>query len=160
MGLKKYLGLLLILFIAGCQPQSLSNGKHSELKDSMSSNEHLNKEITSKANVYVTAIEADSNLGNAAAYQGILNIKNNCLFIDDMLVVIQTPYLKWRQDPFIIYNELNKEEMRIGDMVEAGGSSFEYSSLNFNDTKWQNLNNINCKFQKIWLTSNMDLLMP
>lgn len=151
--LKQYLILLPILFITACQPQNSFNSEYSELEDSHSPNEQEAKEIMRE--VYVTAIETDSNLGNAAAYRGILNVKDNCLFIDDMLIVIQTPYLKWQQDPFVIHNESNSDEMRIGDMVEVGGSSSKSSLLDSEDIKWEYPPNTNCKSQRVWLVSNM-----
>lgn len=151
--LKQYLVLLFIFFITACQPQNPQNNQNSELEDS-----HASDQQEMMKEVYVTAIEVDSNIGNAAASRGILNLKNNCLFIDDMLIVIQTPYLTWKQNPFVMYNEFSKDEMRVGDMVEVGGSSTEGSSLDSEDIKWRSSPKAACEYQRVWLANNMNSL--
>ena len=109
----------------------------------------------SENKVYVTAIETDSKDGDSAAYSGTLNVINDCLFIDDMLIVVTNPNLEWQQNPFIIHNKGNNEKFKLGDVVTVGGSSTNYSIVNQRDIQWKNSPNSNCKSKRVWLTGNM-----
>lgn len=103
--------------------------------------------------VYVTAIDTDSKDGNAAAYNGTLNVMNGYLFMDDMLVIITNPNLKWEQNPFVIYNRASNKKFKIGDVVTVGGSSDNYSMVNEENLKWKHLPDTNCKSKRIWLVT-------
>lgn len=148
--------LLTVTLITACQPDISANNQ------AKSATEVTTQETKAPMNdVYVTAIKTDSNEGNAAAARGVLNIKNDCLFIDDMLVVISTPYLHWKQNPFVITNQVNGIEFKIGDIVEVGGSSSPATTLaTLNDApnQWQNPPKSSCQADKIWLTHNIDVV--
>ncbi len=153
---KLSLILTAILSVNACQLSYSSNNGPAELEVPTLSSEQIDENTMDR--VHVTAIKTDSNLGDSSTFRGTLHIKNNCLYIDDMLVVMQTPYLRWKQNPFTIYNELNGQDIKINDHVEVGGSSAEYSSLNFKSIKWQNIPDNACKSERVWLTNSMDLL--
>ena len=154
--LKSSLILTAILSVNACQLPYSSDKESTELEVSTLSSERIDEKTMD--HVHVTAIKTDSNLGDSSTFQGTLHIKNNCLYIDDMLIVMQTPYLRWKQNPFTIYNQLNGQNIKINDHVEVGGSSTKYSSLNSKSIKWQNIPDNACKSERVWLTNTMDLL--
>lgn len=123
--------------------------------------EAIYKEAGDSANeVHVAALDVDTNVGNAAALQGLLNINKGCLFIYDYLVVVQNPYLIWEQNPFIIYNKNSGKHFGIGDTVTVGGSSIQYSALNLDNqvvaNEWQSPPVSSCTADKVWLMNNID----
>ena len=152
--IKLYVATVAILFVSGCQPSANQDQDFSNHNESQLNASKLD-ERKSENMVYVTAIETDSKDGDAAAYNGTLNVMNGCLFMDDMLVVIVNPNLEWEQNPFVIYNRVSNEKFKIGDVVTVGGSSDDYSLVNEENLKWKYPPKTNCKSKRVWLVGNM-----
>ena len=110
--------------------------------------------INKQKTVYVTALDNDSDMGNAAAAHGVLNIKNDCLYMDDLLLVVDSPYITWTQNPFTI-SDINKFVFEIGDTVFIGGSQADYEKMTSFDSDWKNPPLATCKAEKIWLMNGI-----
>ena len=116
-----------------------------------------NKAPTSKQQtVYVTALDVDLNMGNAAAAHGVLNTKNGCLYMDDLLLVVSSPHITWTQDPFTI-SDFSKGFFKIGDTVFIGGSQADYKNMASFASDWKNPPLVSCKAEKIWLMNGISI---
>lgn len=113
--------------------------------------------IRKQRTVYVTALDVGSNMGNAAAAHGVLNTKNGCLYMDDLLLVVSSPHITWTQDPFTI-SDINKLIFEIGDTVLMGGSQADYKNMASFASDWKNPPLSTCKAKKIWLMNGVSTL--
>ncbi|SJM36807.1 hypothetical protein A1019T_00774 [Psychrobacter pasteurii] len=100
--------ILLISFIA-CDPViEMTNTNHNaqtiKVEDESAANKPTENEAPTRKQqtVYVTALDVDSDMGDATAAHGVLNTKNSCLYMDDLLLVVSSPHITWTQDPFTI----------------------------------------------------------
>lgn len=114
--------------------------------------------IHKEQTVYVTALDVDSNMGNAAAAHGVLNTKNGCLYMDDLLLVVSSPHITWTQDPFTI-SDFSKGGFKIGDTVFIGGSQADYENMVSFASDWKNPTLATCKAEKIWLMNGISTLI-
>lgn len=118
-----------------------------------------NEASTSKQQmVYVTALDVDSNIGNAAAAHGVLNTKNGCLYMNELLLVVSSPHITWSQDPFTI-SDINKLVFEIGDTVLIGGSQADYKNMASFADDWKNPPLPTCKAKNIWLMNGISTLI-
>ena len=154
---------VLLLFTIGCHPFTYKEGatdhdKQVTIEDEtqpVSTNTQNQATTSSQPAVYVTAINTDSNVGNAAAANGVLNVKNDCLYMGDFLLIISSPDIIWTQHPFTIADG-RKGTFRIGDAVLIGGSEMSEKSMDALDTDWKTPPLATCNADKIWLMNSID----
>ncbi|MDO4224033.1 MAG: hypothetical protein Q4D05_08440 [Acinetobacter sp.] len=102
------------------------------------------KHETMQQAVFVAHLPKLDEVGDAAALIGTLNEQNNCLYINQHLVVVAGIHIQWQEKPFWIGHHLG-EKFSLGDSVHAGGSEIPYSTANDNSP------NQRCQAEKIWL---------
>lgn len=150
-----------LIFVIACDPvvketNTDPNTQTIKVVDESAANKPTENEApTSKQQmVYVTALDVDSNMGDAAAAHGVLNTKNGCLYMDDLLLVVSSPHITWTQDPFTI-SDINKLVFEIGDTVLIGGSQADYQNMASFASDWKNPPLATCKAEKIWLMNGI-----
>ena len=150
---KWYMVPVFLISVIACDPVV---EKTNTIRNESAINIHSKNEASMRKQktVYVTALEVDSNIGNAAAAHGVLNTKNGCLCMDDLLLVISSPHITWTQDPFTI-SDFNKGGFKIGDTVFIGGSQADYKNLASFSVDWKNPPLAACKAEKIWLMNGI-----
>lgn len=139
---------LILIFIAiaslvGCyETTNPSNDKVSNVIDE------------SHKKVYVAATSDQSVEGDAAMLTGRLNVRNDCLFIDNYLIIVQGKNIHWEQNPFNIYS--GESKFSLNDYVSAGGSAVDTESLK--EIEKRNLVEIipqECQATKGWILINI-----
>ena len=149
----------LLLVVTGCDStikETNPNAQPNTMRNESTNNNHTKNEapMRNQPTVYVTAFDVDSNAGNAAAAHGVLNTKNGCLYMDDLLLVVSSPHITWTQDPFTISN-FGKGGFKVGDTVFIGGSQADYKNLASFSVDWKNPPLATCKAEKIWLMNSI-----
>lgn len=158
---KWYMVLVLLTSVIGCDPvveetNSNNNAQTIKVVDKNAANKPTGNEVPvdKQQMVYVIALNANSNMGDAAAARGVLNTKNGCLYMDDILLVVNSPYITWTQDPFTI-SDINKFVFEIGDTVLVGGSQSDFESISLFGSDWENPPLATCKAEKVWLMNGI-----
>ena len=162
--IKNHILLLFVLLMSAC---SANNGRHTEQKltphealPSVVTSSKLaftNTEVDDQTPVYVMALQAASNTGDAAVAHGVLNVQNGCLYIDDMLLIITSPLVHWEQQPFVIENG-RAERLVLGDRVLVGGSSMAYQSMMAAKISWTYPPKPTCQAHRVWLMNSIEAL--
>lgn len=157
-----YMVPVLLISVIACDPvveKATTNHNAQKIdvaNDSANNSLTENEAPINKQTVYVTALDVNSDMGNAAAAYGVLNIKNGCLYMDDLLLVVSIPHITWTQAPFTI-SGFNKKSFKIGDTVFIGGSQADYKNMASFGSDWKNPPLATCKAEKIWLMNGIDI---
>lgn len=104
--------------------------------------------------VYVASTSNQSVEGDAAMLTGRLNVRNNCLFINDYLIIVQGKDIHWEQNPFNLYS--GEAKFNLNDYVSAGGSAVDAESLK--EIEEKNLVEVipqECQTAKGWVLINI-----
>lgn len=138
--------MIALMGMTACQPQV------------QSANEMQTSSATKEAQPYVFVahtIQKDE-VGNAALFSGVLNEKDGCLYIDDLLVIVHGVYVTWQNQPFWI-SDSNGKRYSLGDKVSVGGSQHKYPQ----DETGYNLNALTgkCTAKNVWLAHSIGDLM-
>lgn len=148
-----YISLTSLLFLIACKP--IGNTAENTNNNSKKTANVTGEVATSKQNdleqqapVYVTAYNSDADAGDAAALEGVLTVKNGCLHVNDMLLIVQSPYITWQQDPFIL-TDGNQSQFKIGDHVVVGGSLYKGSLTDF-QVDWKQPPSPECMTNEVW----------
>ena len=153
----KILVLLSALLITACQPidgqtNAPSSAMQQEKRGSVATEE------SRQAPVYVTALNVSSNEGDAAATKGVLNVQHGCLYLDDRLLVVNSAYIRWTQEPFMI-KDGDKPALSIGERALVGGSSATYQSMRSFTQPWQQPPKPECVAERVWLMNSVEALL-
>lgn len=159
-----YIALASLSLLAACHPidagtpiKSDENEQIVSIADDAADSVSIIKEHNRKEQgpVYVTAFNTDSNEGDAAALEGVLNVQNGCLYIDDTLIIVRSPYITWQQNPFIM-SDSGGGEFRIGDKVVIGGSFYTNNTdLLARQNDWKNPPLKACIENDVWLMNGI-----
>ncbi|GAA0311795.1 hypothetical protein [Psychrobacter aestuarii] len=151
--------LISTLTISACQPINDAQTQSQPSNTDTAANTKTIVSTTTQDNnhppVYVTALDVSSNEGNAAASEGVLNIQHGCLYVDDMLVIIASPYIRWTDAPFTI-TDGDRVAVRLGERVVVGGSSTTYQNILTFDTPWQQPPKTKCVAERAWLANSIE----
>ena len=160
---KWYMVPIFMISVTACDPvveetNSNNNAQAIKVVDESAANKPTENEASTRKQqtVYVTALDVDSDIGDAAAAHGVLNIKNGCLYMDDLLLVVSSPHITWTQAPFTI-SDINEFIFEIGDTVLVGGSQADYENMASFDSDWKNPPLATCKAEKIWLMNGINI---
>lgn len=157
MGFKVYfyIALTSLLFLTACKPivntvenTDSESKKAANIIDNSESATPKQLNSEQQAPVYVTAYNSDANAGNAAALQGVLTVKSGCLHVNDILLIVQSPYIKWQQNPFIL-TDGNQSQFKIGDNVVVGGSLYKGDIKDF-QVNWKQPPLPECLANEVW----------
>ena len=148
-----YIALACLLFLSACKPM---DNRAENTNDDSNKSAGVTAEVTTstqldlqqQAPVYVTAYNSDADAGNAAALEGVLTVKNGCLHVNDTLLIVQSPYIRWQQNPFIL-TDGNQSQFKIGDKVVVGGSLYEGKLTDF-QVDWKQPPLPECLANDVW----------
>ena len=149
-----YIMLTFLLFLTACKPIDNSAENINSESDGKAKIADDNKNDTpiqlhsEQAPVYVTAYNSDADTGDAAALEGVLTVKNGCLHVNDILLIVQSPYITWQQDPFIL-TDGNQSQFKIGDHVVVGGSLYKGKLTDF-QVDWKQPPLPECLANEVW----------
>lgn len=156
---NKYGLLLVVLTISACQPindtQTQSQPSNNDIAANTKTIVSINAQDNNHLPVYVTALDVSSNEGNAAASEGVLNIQHGCLYVDDMLLIIASPYIRWTNAPFAI-SDGDRAAVSLGKRVIVGGSSTTYQNILTFGTPWQQPPKTECVAERAWLANSIE----
>lgn len=148
-----YIVLTFLLFLTACKPIDNSaentnddSKKPADVTGEVATSTHL--DLEQQAPVYVTAYNSDADAGDAAALEGMLTVKNGCLHVNDILLIVQSPYITWQQDPFIL-TDGNQSQFKIGDHVVVGGSLYKGKLTDF-QVDWKQPPLPECLANEVW----------
>ena len=145
----KGIGYLMIFSIIGMMGCEVSNNQQ------LSSTSEENKgKVKNEPNIYVAFVSSSTNIADSSIMSGVLNIKDNCLYLNDYLLVFQTPYISWNQNPFYIKND-KQEKINIGSKVLVGGSVAKLSEIS--NANWLDALPKNCDTKKYWYANSIEL---
>lgn len=160
---KWYILPIFLTSVIACDPvvektNTDHNAQTTTMENESTSNKPTKNEAPSRKQqtVYVTALDDGSDMGNAAAAHGVLNIRNGCLYMDDLLLVVSSPHITWTQDPFTI-SDINKFVFEIGDTVLIGGSQYDYENMSSFSSDWKNPPLATCIVDKVWLMNGINI---
>ena len=148
-----YIALTCLLFLSACKPmdnsaENTDNGINKLADVTAEVTTSTQNDLQQQAPVYVTAYNSDADAGNAAALEGVLTVKNGCLHVNDTLLIVQSPYIRWQQNPFIL-TDGNQSQFKIGDKVVVGGSLYEGKLTDF-QVDWKQPPLPECLANDVW----------
>ena len=148
-----YIALTCLLSLTACKPmdnraENTSNGSNKSADVTAEVTTSTQNDLQQQAPVYVTAYNSDADAGDAAAFEGVLTVKNGCLHVNDMLLIVQSPYITWQQDPFIL-TDGNQSQFRIGNHVVVGGSLYKGNLTDF-QVDWKQPPLPECMTNEVW----------
>lgn len=156
---NKYGLLLIALTISACQPINNAQTQSQPIDTDTAANTKTIASTNAQDNnhppVYVTALDVSSSEGDAAASEGVLNIQHGCLYVDDMLLITASPYIRWTDAPFAIADG-DRAAVRLGARVVVGGSSTTYQNVLTFDTSWQQPPKTECVAERAWLANSIE----
>lgn len=162
--IKGHSWLFFVFVMTACSPNNHSHTEqkltpHEALPSVVNSSKKAftDAEVDAQDPVYVMALQAASNTGDAAAAHGVLNVQNGCLYIDDMLLIVTSPIVHWEQQPFVIEND-RAERLVLGDRVLVGGSSMTYQHMIAAKIPWTYPPKPSCQAQRVWLMNSIEAL--
>ena len=83
----KGIGYLMIFSIIGMMGCQVSNNQQ------LSSTSEENKgTVKNEPNIYVAFVSSSTNIADSSIMSGVLNIKNNCLYLDEYLSISNSLY--------------------------------------------------------------------
>lgn len=145
-----------LALVSACQPLSHQESATASSDGATPVNAEQSGESGIENTVYVTATDTDDTEGDAAGFDGVLNVRNGCLYMNDTLIAIHNPNLEWQQNPFILRNKSDNQEYRIGDKVAVSGNAILYSKLGSTSYKWRNPVKPECQSEYVWFVGSID----
>lgn len=143
---KLILGVMFVCLV-GCHQANVAT--NNEPQRAGENSQKVDETPQKAPSVFVAHVTNRQPVGNAALYTGVLNAKNGCLYIDDLLVVVTGTQVVWQAEPFWIDNHRG-ERFVLGDTVSVGGSQSN------KPTDYINSPTGSCVADKAWLLLNID----